>query len=95
MLHHKATVLNAGKRLEPTIEHQRKRRLRSIEVDKRAVNGNAPAAEQVIGKVARQVDTRGAQGRDGVQSKASRRLGRKFLHRMADANGNHAGCRPA
>ena len=69
MLHDKAATLNAGERLESAIEHQRKRRLRGIEIGKRTLNGNASAAEQVVGKIARQVNTRGAQGRNGIQAK--------------------------
>lgn len=95
MLHNKAATLNAGERLEPPIEHQRKRRLRGIEIGKRTLNGNASAAEQVVGKIARQVNTRGAQGRNGIQGKASRGLGRKLLDRMTSANGNNTGGRAA
>ena len=95
MLHDKAAALNAGERLESPIEHQRKRHLRGIEIRKRTLNGNASAAEQVIGKIARQVNTRGAQGRNGIQGKASRGLGGKFLDRMTSANGNNTGGRAA
>lgn len=62
-------TLNAGERLESPIEHQRKRRLRGIEIGKRTLNGNASAAEKVVGKIARQVNTCGAQGRNGIQGK--------------------------
>ena len=95
MLHDKAATLNAGERLESPIEHQRKRRLRGIEIGKRTLNGNASAAEKVVGKIARQVNTCGAQGRNGIQGKASRGLGRKLLDRMTSANGNNTGGRAA
>ncbi len=95
MLHGKAATLNAGERLESPIEHQRKRRLRGIEIGKRTLNGNASAAEKVGGKIARQVNTCGAQGRNGIQGKASRGLGRKLLDRMTSANGNNTGGRAA
>ncbi len=75
MLHDKTATFDAGERLESPIEHQRKRRFRSIEIGKRTLNGNASAAEQVFGKIARQVNTRGAQGRNGIQGKAGRGLG--------------------
>ncbi len=81
--------------LSPPIEHQRKRRLRGIEIGKRTLNGNASTAEQIVGKIARQVNTRGAQGRNGIQGKASRGLGRKLLDRMTSANGNNTGGRAA
>ena len=66
MLHDKAAALNTGERLESPIEHQRKRRLRGIEIGKRTLDGHASAAEQVVGKIARQVNTRGAQGRNRI-----------------------------
>ena len=95
MLHDKAATLNTGERLESPIEHQRKRRLRGIEIGKRMLNGNATAAEQVVGKIARQVNTRSAQGRNGIQCKPRRGLGRKLLNRMTGANGNNTGGRAA
>ena len=91
MLHYKATTLDAGKRLKPAIEHQSKRRLRRIEARKRALNRNATSAQQIVGKIARQVDARGAQCRNGIQGKAGSGLGRKLLDRMAEIG--RASCR--
>ena len=95
MLHYKATALNTGERLESAIEHQRKRRLRRIEARKRALNRNTTSAQQIVGKIARQVDARGAQRRNGIQGKAGSGLGRKFLDRMAGTDGNNTGGRTA
>ena len=95
MLHNKATALDTGKRLEPAIEHQRKRGLRRIEVPKCTLNRDTTSAQQVVGKITRQVDARGAQCRNGIQGKAGSGLGRKFLDRMAGADGNNAGGRTA
>ena len=91
MLHNKATALDTSERLEPAIEHQRKRRLRRIEAHKRALNRNTTSAQQIVGKVTRQVDARGAQCRNGIQGKAGSGFGRKFLDRMAGTDGNDAG----
>ena len=95
MLHDKAAALNAGERLESPIEHQRKRRLRGIEIGKRTLNGNAATTKQVVCKITRQIDTRGTKGGDGIQGEAGRRLGRKLLDRMTSANGNNTGGRAA
>ena len=66
MLHHKATALDTGERLEPAIEYQRKRRLRHIEARKRALSRNTTSAQQIVGKITRQVDARGTQCSNGI-----------------------------
>ena len=65
-----------------------------IEIGKRALNGNASAAEKVVGKIARQVNTRGAQSRNGVRG-SQPRTRKKALDRMTSANGNNTGGRAA
>ena len=62
MLHHKAAALDSSKRLQSPIEHERERRLRRIEIRKRAFNGNAATTKQVVCKISRQIDTRGTKG---------------------------------
>ena len=62
MLHHKATILDTSQSLELAIEHQRKRCLRHIEAGERAINRNTTSAQQIVRKIARQVDARGAEG---------------------------------
>ena len=95
MLHNKAAALDTGQRLKPAIEYQRKRRLRRIEAHKRALDRNTTSAQQIVGKITRQVDARGAQCRNGIQGKAGSGLGRKLLDRMASADGNDTGGRTA